>query len=124
MVSPRQDRPGERRCGRIAVSSLSRAVDHKEAAAVPRKKPADKEIETLVPRQTLRRQRAEPAQEITESERRRHEIAGRVALAYAEANPGSAFTRTLAEEIAASVTTARERVLFPLLALARPDPDE
>ena len=45
---------------------------------MPRKKPADKEIETLVPRQTLRRQRAEPA----------------------EANPGSAFTRTLAEEIA------------------------
>lgn len=89
---------------------------------MPRQKPAAK-------LEALRRQQAELAARLKEAEaadretrkeqeQRRREIAGRVALAYAEANPDSPFTQTLAEQLHLSVTKYSERVLFPALTLA------
>lgn len=69
----------------------------------------------------LRESEAQDRAQEKETTRRRHEIAGRVALAYAEANPESDFTRTLAAQLDLSVTKPGERVFFPTLALAAPD---
>ena len=56
-------------------------------------------------------------------EQRRHEIAGRVALAYADVNPDSSFTRTLAEQLNISLTKYSERAFFPMLTLALGAPE-
>jgi hypothetical protein len=69
----------------------------------------------------LREAEAQDRAEEKEQTRRRHEIAGRVALAYAEANPHDPFARTLAEQLAQAVTKPGDRALFPALALAAPE---
>lgn len=68
----------------------------------------------------LRESEAQDRAQEKETTRRRHEIAGRVALAYADANPDSDFTRTLAVQLHLAVTKPGERVYFPTLALAAP----
>jgi hypothetical protein len=69
----------------------------------------------------LRESQAQDKAQEKEQTRRRHEIAGRLALVYVDANPDSDFTRFLAQQLHASLTKPADRVLFPALALAAPD---